>query len=318
MSAEHERRACDLPAGELQRAFDKESTTSNVAAHVTSCEPCSGSLNVLQTQRDAVRYLTTEQTAAARRTAVEFVLSQSATAGRQKLADLLYELEKALFQLVPPAQARWDPWTNPRPAGLVLGEVVRTQSRLVGAGHAPRSEVAVASRDFDDSGRALRACFNCLETLRGIEGESDRYVAGFAQAAIADGRPLDAERALRGILSRPSSQSMQQLAKRNIVLALIHQHRFPDAASFAEDALKSAPSDSRLLYNYAVSLAWLDRRQEFDGVCSRLAEQVGRDPSSRLSSVIKHQAGTLAGRLGTTRESVLSAFGISPPTTGTG
>lgn len=309
MSAEHERRACDLPAGELQRAFDKESTTSNVAAHVTSCEPCSGSLNVLQTQRDAVRYLTTEQTAAARRTAVEFVLAQSATAGRQKLADLLYELAKAFVLLVPQIRRRCTVWSQPREIEIVSVELIAMHQRLDDGCDIPN--ISGAKGDTQRADRAASAGASCLTSLYGIEGRSVRYSGCYAQLHIANGRPDAAEVLLRQLLADEPDAVGTAMANRNIVLCLIQQRKFSDAVAFAHSALETDPNDAHLLYNYAVALAWERREAEFRRVGSRLAQRFQRGELEWLRSAVLDQASRLAVPLGTSADRIMATFGVA-------
>lgn len=304
MSAEHERRACDLPAGELQRAFDKESTTSNVAAHVTSCEPCSGSLNVLQTQRDAVRYLTTEQTAAARRTAVEFVLSQSATAGRQKLADLLYELAKSFLVIAPAVRLRVVQETPARAHSVIAAELGRMSARLPAVGEPEGSGLTASTVPPFELAR------RCLTTLRGIERESERFTLMLSNVLFYEGNPAEAERSLRALEARGVSTANDIHLRRNTSFALLQQLRYDDAVSYGKKYLSQYPNDELLLYNTAVSMAWAKDRAGFEDLAGRIGAQQRGGAQSSLAEMIDRQAAVLADQVDLTPSRVRELFGL--------
>ncbi|MHC5211295.1 MAG: hypothetical protein ACYTG2_11305 [Planctomycetota bacterium] len=172
---------CDLGRDSLHKTFDKEPSAPDVAGHVARCAPCSDALGALQTQRDAVQFLAGGEAgpATADRTAIEQILSATARTGREKLADLLYELAKACLIVLPDLERRIERKAEPREAPVVAGELRTINSRL----DSSRSGVSLdgVPTQTPEEARALAAADACLRILANVEGNTERQQLAYSQ-----------------------------------------------------------------------------------------------------------------------------------------
>jgi len=300
---------CGLSSDALHRGFDGEGDAQDVAGHVAGCDPCGTALELLRAQRDAVQFLTASSVVTPGHTAVEGILASSARAGREKLADLLYEMAKACLIVLPDLKRRIERKVEPREVPVVSNELRSINSRL------ENSDGAVALREVPqqtpEEARALRVARTCLEILDNVEGPSERQQLAWSQVLIFEGQPADAERVLRRLLARGVSDANCIHVLRNTTMSLNEQRRYRDSVEFAKSALSQCPNDCILLYNLAVSLASLKAQPEFRAVSSRLAELGSQEMPTWLRRLISFEAANFADRLDMTQSEVFRCFGLS-------
>ncbi len=282
--------------------------TSDLAAHIASCGPCSSALHALELQGDAVSQLASEPGSAGDGTAVESILRVAARSGTSKFADLAYELAKACLIQLPNLERRVRRVVEPREAPVVARELRTAHQR-----RDPKSTKldmkgvpAVAPAEAD----ALRAAASCLHILENVEGASPRQVLGMSQVHIFKKQPEKAEQALRSLLEQPLSPQMQQYARSNLMLAFIRQEKYSDAAAIGERALLNGPDEWMVLYNLAVAHAYLKNRRVFTDISGRLAKLVSLSPSSYLRDLLAFEVPRFAAELSIKPEEVAKCFGL--------
>jgi hypothetical protein len=299
---------CGLSSGELQRGFDGEAGAQDVATHVASCDPCGSALEVLQTQRDAVQFLTGTSVIRPAHTAVEHILANSARAGREKLADLLYEMAKACLIVLPDLKRRIERKVEPREVPVVANELRSINSRL------EKVDGAVALRDVPqqtpEEARALKVARSCLTILDNVEGDSERQQLAWSQVLIFEGNPAEAERVLRGLLASDRLLSHRELAQRNAMYAFMQQRKYGDALALGLEALAERADDCVVLYNMAVCHASLRNRSQFDAVSHRLAQHVAHGSPEWLVQLLKYEVDNFAKSLNTSPSDVAASFSL--------
>jgi len=276
---------------------------------VASCDPCGSALELLQTQRDAVQFLTGTSVIRPAHTAVEHILANSARAGREKLADLLYEMAKACLIVLPDLKRRIERKVEPREVPVVANELRSINSRL------ETVDGAVVLRDVPqqtpEETRALKVARSCLTILDNVEGESERQQLAWSQVLIFESNPAEAERVLKRLLDGGVSCGNLGYALQNTTMSLNQQKRFADSVEFAQRALAQCPNDCVLLYNLSVALASLRDPQQFKAVSTRFAELVPKGIPDWLRRLISFEAANFAERLDMSQGDVVRCFGLS-------
>lgn len=299
---------CGMSSGALQRGFDGEGGAQDVASHVAGCDPCGTALELLRTQRDAVQFLMASPVGTPPPTAVENVLATTARAGREKLADLLYEMAKACLIVLPDLKRRIERKVEPREVPVVSNELRSINSRLEAV------DGAVALREVPqqtpEETRALKVARSCLTILDNVEGASERQRLAWSQVLIFEGRPAEAEGVLRRLLDHGVSAANRPYALQNTTMSLNQQKRFAESVEFAHGALTQCPNDCVLLYNLLVALASLRDAQRFRAVSTRFAELVPQGVPDWLARLISFEAPNFADRLGMSPSDVVRSFGL--------
>ena len=303
-----ESKRCGLSSVELQRGFDGEAGAQDVAGHVASCDPCGSALELLQTQRDAVQFLTGTSVIRPADTAVEQILTTTARAGREKLADLLYEMSKACLIVLPDLKLRIERKVEPRQVPVVSSELRSINVRLeMTDGSITLSDVP---KQTPEEARALKVARNCLAILDNVEGASERQQLAWSQLLIFEGNPAEAERALRKLLETGVSAVNHQFALRNVLMALNQQRKYAESAEFAERALLEYPDDCALLYNLSVAVASLRDRERFRAVSSRFAGLAQRGLPEWLRGAVRYEVPNFASTLGMSPADIQECFGL--------
>jgi tetratricopeptide (TPR) repeat protein len=288
MTSQHEQ-GCDLRRDALHQNFDNEPNAPDVAGHVAHCVPCSDALSALQTQRDAVQFLSGPEAGAdiSDRTAIEQILAATARTGREKLADLLYELAKACLIVLPDLKRRIERKAEPREAPLVAGELRTINSRL----EASRAGVALdgVPAQTPEEARALGAADACLHILENVEGETERQQLALSQVLLFRDQPTAAEQLLQRLLQADRLLKYRDLVQRNTILSMIRQEKYAEAVELGEDVLAERPGDSCLLFNLAVAYAHLRDLKGFDRVAAELAASMKRCAPSWLVTVLRYE-----------------------------
>jgi tetratricopeptide (TPR) repeat protein len=300
--------SCGMTGDALQRGFDGEGGAQDVASHVAGCDPCGSALELLQTQRDAVLFLTASAVVKPAHTAVEQILSSTARAGRAKLADLLYEMAKACLIVLPDLKRRIERKVEPREVPVVASELQSINSRL------ELTDGSIALRDVPhqtpEEARALKVARSCLAILDNVEGASERQQLAWSQVLIFEGKPAEAERVLRSLIDRDVSPENRHHVLRNTTMSLNAQKRFTESVEFAQHALTLCPNDCVLLYNLSVALASLADAHRFKAVSSRFAELVPEQVPEWLRRLISFEAANFSDKLGMSQVDVVRCFGL--------
>jgi hypothetical protein len=297
-----------MSSQDLQQAFDGESDAQDVANHVATCTPCNSALEVLQTQRDAVHYLSEPTGEQSPQSAVEHILTQSARAGREKLADLLYEMAKACLIVVPDFKRRVERRVEPRDAPVVSGELRSINSRLDDADAA--NDVTPLPQTTPEENRALSVARSCLTILENVEGESERGSLARSQLLMFEGNPSEAEELMDRLLATSVSSENRVLAQRNKMLASIRQEHYREAIKYGESVRRDGNDDPAILFNLAVSNAWLRDVSGFELAATGVGTLLSSGQHSWLSELVSYELPRFAQVLGLDEIEIQRAFGI--------
>jgi len=301
--------SCGMTPQDLQRAFDGEAGAQDVAGHVAGCAPCNSALELLQTQRDAVHYLSEPAGDQPPQAAVEHILAESARAGREKLADLLYELAKACLIVLPDLKRRVERRVEPRDAPIVSGELRAINSRLDDADAS--IDVTPVPQTTPEEDRALGVARSCLTILENVEGKTERCCLAVSQLLIFENKPQKAESVLDSLLDSDAKLVHRELVQRNRMLSLIRQERCEEAVEIGLASLKDHPNDCVFLYNLAVAHAHLGDRPQFESVCAALGKHIGIEGPQWLVDLIVYEIPRLASDLKMSPSEVEDCLGFS-------
>lgn len=300
---------CGISPDDLHRAFDGEGAEelNRVSSHITACNPCGVALGVLEGQRDAMQFLVGKAAIERGETAIERILSIGALAGRQKFADLLYELSKATLVLVSDFRLRVECLTEPRRQAVVSDELRQVEDRLSRARGGDRRDVQpiVAA----DSDAALETTRRCLTVLLKTEGATVRQQLMLAQVHVYDNR-LDLAEGLLRTLWRSGVSDHLELVLRNLTWVLNRQGRFAEAAVVGEEATAQCPGDVILLLNLASSVSHLGDRLKFDATARRISALIRRGTTAHARNLVSHESEHFAQELNAPIEDITRALGI--------
>ncbi len=271
------------------------------ADHLVACNPCGDALDTLKTQRDALVFLSTSHARTGPRSRIERVLTASAHAGREKLADLLYELAKACLVQLPEFRLRVERLVEPREADRVTEEL-KVLGLRVGLGQQlePRAEWE----------RTLRGAERSLSILENVEGRSSRHQLAMSQFYVFQGEPDRAESLLRSLLETEIPPGHRSLAFRNLLQALNRQEKYSVSAALGLEAVQAHSDDVVLWHNYAVAVSHLGLKERFQDIGETIAELVRAGVSPHALGLLENEVEGFAEDLGTTVGEVRRTLGL--------
>jgi hypothetical protein len=298
---------CDMRREELELLLDREGGRGEVLSHVPGCHPCTTSLTVIASQRDAVRHLVAEPGG----TAVEFLLERGAQAGEKKLANLVYELAKACLVIVKNINRRVDLASRPRD-GVAIAKDVRDVAyrKRNGQSHSITSRIPLTAPAEAD---AIGAAGSCISILEELEGRTERQQLAHAIELICGNRPAEAEELLSGLLSTVTPANRLH-AIHNLMWAQIRQGGFQRALSTGVSMLVDHPDDWLITYNLVAASVRLGRRADFDRFASRLRALQPSAASHRAfnTRLLEFEIQHMADDLGIDKNDVVKALGLPP------
>lgn len=279
----------------------------DLAGHIVGCDPCGESLDSLQAQGNALKYLATDGEGGDV-AVVERVLSESARAGRQKLADLLYELAKACLVMHSQEAARHHQWVSPRSIESVVDKIGRLADRGIDASHT--DSIRHLANGVERIDAAINAADNCLGLLRQVEGGSGRQTLGVAQARYQQGNYSEAISIYEGVLNQPHPDEIRGMAQANLICMLNRQGEFESAAKIGANLIECPASSFMAGFNYAVALAYLGRAREFESVARQLAIEIRKPGGDWKARLVDTDVESLSQRLEESEPVVREWFGI--------
>ncbi|MCB9897694.1 MAG: sigma-70 family RNA polymerase sigma factor [Planctomycetes bacterium] len=231
------------------------------------------------------------------RALIRRMLDLSASEGRRRLADLVYELAKACLLSVKRVSERTLVQAPPRRRDVVLDDVRHLARRLTSVGHddVDVSPLAEPPRSGDGALDDTRAC---LAVLAHLESTSGRQQVALALCHIHAGEHADAEGILRRLLEVDLPTITRQNVFRNLMLALLRQDRFEEALAVADDCADEWPDDPVRIMNVCFATARLQRAERFVAAARRLLEVQREHPAPVVGSWIDHELPHLARHMG--------------------
>ena len=290
----------------VQGAFDGERPTQDVAGHLVDCNPCGGSLKLIQVQGDALNYLSAGAEDPAIQPVVQRILTASAKAGREQLADLLYELAKACLVLNEVGELRTYRGKEPRKLEALQSDF----------GHLQRRSFVTVPRLLEgpqglsrDPSRAVLSAYDCVLVLENVEGPSPRQQLIMAHTSNLIGKHDDAIAICSELLEASINDGLRSYAFMNLMCAQNRIGLFKEASEVGKAAMRECPSDFMIAYNYAVALAYLDRADEFRSVASD-TQRMLPDRHAWKQAMVCADLEELTTALSWSEEQVLKAFGF--------
>jgi hypothetical protein len=225
------------------------------------------------------------------------------SAGREKLADLVYEMAKACLAALPDVSVRTLLRAAPRPPELVSGELSTLAECLAGTG-APE-DLGMVSRVTPPEEQALADAARCLEVLERLEGASGRHQLALAILCVHQRRPERAEPILRALLEGQETEpEIARLAEVNLAFALLRQARYAEVVPVAEAAITKAPDDPVPWFNLIAAAAELKDGAAFERGVEALHALHAAGGSPVIRSWIEHDLSELGAIAGLASERV--------------
>lgn len=280
-----------------------------LARHLARCTPCREGLDAMSAQRGV---LATIGRARGDAHLVDEVLAACAQDGREKLADLLYEMAHACVHLIPEDLAPGEVTKNPDPVKRLPVEVlIGTAAEL--CGRVP--ERGLDERNLPEGNpspeRAASIARTCLVLLEQVEGPSARRRFFEAVVSQFEGNHRRVIEQLSPMLSEELPEWLWLGVRWALIAAHLRREEYTSAAEFGEAALRVCPDDRALIYNTAAAYAGMGDGSAFDrtshGFSSSRAYQEDLD---WWQSFISDEADLLATELGRSRDSILQSLSL--------
>jgi hypothetical protein len=218
-------------------------------------------------------------------------------AGREKLADLVYELAKACLRALPDFSVRTLLQAEPRPPEIISGEMSTLSEVLRSTGD--RAELPAVGRRPPEEEAALSDAHKCLTALATLEGGSGRHQLATALVHVHAREPDKAETVLRALLvRRDESPEILRLAEVNLAFALLRQMRYADVLPVARAAIARSPDDPVPWFNLLAAQSELSDAVAFEDSVRSLAALQSRVHSPLVGAWTAHDLpmlGRIAG-----------------------
>jgi hypothetical protein len=264
--------------------------------------------------REALGYLTGEGRRHGAADLLAGLYSRFREAGREKLADLVYEMAKACLAALPDFSVRTLLRTEPRPPEVISGELATMSDCLAGVDEPP--DLASVARRRPEPPAALTDARKCLDVLRHLEGESGRQQLALALCAIHAGGSAEAEERLRALLDRARERpEILRIAEVNLGFALLRQGRYAEVLPLARAAIAKAPADPVPWFNLLAATAELRDTAGFEAGVAELRALHARDGGALIERWVARDLrmlGALAG-VPAARLDALAALPPAPP-----
>ncbi len=260
--------------------------------------------------REALGYLTGEGRPQSAADLLDGLYARFRAAGREKLADLVYEMTKACLAALPDFSVRTLLHDEPRTPEAISGELTTMSECLAGVDEPP--DLASVARRRPEAPAALADADKCLAILARLEGDSGRQQLALALYAIHARQPARAEALLRELLARKSERpDVLHMADVNLAFALLRQGRYAEVVPLARAAAVRSPDDPVPWFNLLAASAELNDRAGFEEGVSALAALQARTGSTLIARWFERDLPML-GRLAGVPGSRLKELASSP------
>jgi len=247
--------------------------------------------------REALGYLTGEGRRQTATDLLDGLYARFRVAGREKLADLVYEMTKACLAALPDFSVRTLLHEEPRTPEVISGELTTMSECLAGVDEPP--DLASIARRRPEATAALSDADKCLAMLARLEGDSGRQQLALALYAIHAGHSARAEGLLRELLARKHERpEILRIAEVNLAFALLRQGQYAEVVPLARAAVAKSPDDPVPWFNLLAAIAELHDRAGFEAGVASLRELHARTGSALIARWVErdlHMLGRLAG-----------------------
>ena len=188
---------------------------------------------------EALRFLSGEGRARSPEELLDALHDRFRSAGREKLADLVYEMVRSCMASFPDYAQRSYQEVVPRSPEVISGEMGTLNDCLQGVEEA--QDLGAVARSTPAAEQALDDAARCLAVLERLEGRSDRHELARALHLVHSGQPLEAEPVLRAFLEPGRRADYVFYARANLAFCLHRADRSAEALPFAKAALEERP-----------------------------------------------------------------------------
>ncbi|HTE05796.1 MAG TPA: hypothetical protein VK824_06340 [Planctomycetota bacterium] len=267
--------------------------------------------------REALGYLTGEGRRHTAADLLEGLYARFRVAGREKLADLIYEMSKACLAALPDFSVRTLLHSEPRAPEVISGELGTLSDCLAGVDEP--ADLGAIARRRPDPPAALTDAEKCLAMLGRLEGDSGRQQLALALCAIHEGRAARAEGLLRELLARADERpEILRIAEVNLAFALLRQERHAEVLPLARAAIAKSPDDPVPWFNLLAASAELHDRPAFEEGLAALRALHARAGGTLITGWVQRDL-TMLGRLAGLSDARIAELGTLPdPAPGAG
>ncbi len=298
---------------------DARGSAPRLARHLARCAPCRDGLDAMSAQSHVLGRLGRGKSTAAgegeagadgEHHLVAEVLEACAEDGREKVADLLYEMACACRSLIPedlkPGEVTKSPdWVEKLPVDVLGATATQMCGRVPNEGIASE-EIPASIPNPTNAASAARSCLALLEQIEGSTGRRRVLEAGILQS---EERFLEVIDALEPMLMESLPEWLWLGVRWHLTAALLRTRQFEKAAGVGEAALSARPNDRSLIFNTASAYAFLGDGNSFDRTCAEFSScEAGMEDLDWWRALIADEAQELAAELGRTRQEILESF----------
>jgi hypothetical protein len=245
---------------------------------------------------DALRFLTGEGRNKSPEMLLDGLHQRFREAGRERLADLVYEMVRSVLSAFPDFAQRSFHVVVPRSPEVISGEMKTMNECLQGV--SDPEDLSSVARSLPAADQALEDAHKCLVVLEHLGGRSDRHQLATALYHIHRGEPLDAEPLLRAIVDDPGhSDDMRWYARTNLSFSLHRQGRSAEAIGVAQAALDERPDIPTPYFNLVSSAAEAGDRAVFVQSLAKMGALYRSSQAQIIKTWLETERGLLAEQM---------------------
>ncbi len=265
---------------------------------------------------EALRLLTGEGRARSPQQLLDALHDRFRSAGREKLADLVYEMVRACLAAFPDYADRGYQEVPARAPEVISGELTTMNKGL--AGLSAEEDLSAVRRTRPEADRALRDTETCLDVLRQLEGDTPRHALARALHLVHADEPSLAEPILRALLDQDGCPAATRwYVTVNLAFCLHRQHRSAEALPLARAAMDQRPEIPTPAFNLVSCAADVGDREAFEAGLRHLAAIRRRDPSPVIARWVDVECGELARQMDVHPDDVRRLAGMADSGTDT-
>ncbi|MFT7464140.1 MAG: hypothetical protein ACI9EF_002489 [Pseudohongiellaceae bacterium] len=243
---------------------------------------------------------------------VQEILARSASAGRDKLGELAYQMARTCFMQIDSASdVASRVFEEPRSVVDINADLSHLRARTGLQFETSKLPLAAPSEST-----ASKATMACLRVAESIEGPTSRVQFLKGRTAQAVDNVEHADRVFSRMLASPLSRTWINHVQEHLQTVAIGAGRFDQVLNLGDAVLRRSPSSLTCLFNVAIACAELHDERRFDSTCRQFRQSTeAHDDAAWWLALINEKASWFAGVIGRDPERIKASL-ISLGSTG--
>ncbi|GEM_PF-3533000 len=238
---------------------------------------------------------------------VQEILDRSKAAGRDKLAELAYQMARTCLSAAETkssASLRW--YEDPRDV-VDLGRDLRQMEVRVEV-EASRADLPIAA---PTAGSAIASARTCLRVVSGLEGESSRYLLLNALLSRAEGDLAEAVRILASMRTSSISRHWMAHSQETLQTVQLSLGEYDEVLEVGKSVLHHSPGRLLALFNMATARAWMNDGLGLETCCKQFRQSDEQVVDSEWwAHLLSSEAAWFANHVNRDPTEIVTMFGL--------